>query len=62
MNLRDTIIHVYQETQQEYLSIGNSTNLKTTLSIKEDKYIDCGITAFADEEKNYAFVKYVLID
>lgn len=51
MNLRDTIIHVYQETQQEYLSIGNSTNLKTTLSIKEDKYIDCGITAFADEEK-----------
>ena len=52
MNLRDTIIHVCQETQQECLSIGNSTNLETTLiSIKEDKYINCGITAFADEGK-----------
>ena len=52
INLRDTIIHVYQETQQECLSIGNSTNLETTLiSIKQDKYINCGITAFADEGK-----------
>ena len=52
MNLRDTIIHVYQETQQECLSTDNSTNLETTIiSIKEDKYINCGITAFADEGK-----------
>lgn len=52
MNLRDTLIHVYQETQQECLSIGYSKNLETTLiSIKEDKYINYSITAFADEGK-----------
>lgn len=49
MNLRDTLIHVHWETQQECISIGNSKKFETLIPIKEDKYINYRIIPFADE-------------